>query len=290
MTLKNNIKRFAKLILTKRPIHMTANIVQLTPSELLKGRWALITGGSSGIGFAIAKAMLNAGASVIITGRNETKLKNAYDTLLGSVEDKKRIVYEVMNNTDIDLYPSHLQSIKKKMREGEISILVNNAGILGGQFGTASHEDFDNIINTNLKGTFFLSQMIGHNMKDNHIKGNILNIGSSSSNRPAASAYTISKWGIRGLTLGMAKALIPHGIVVNAIAPGPTATPMLLSDDKQGIAHPNNPLGRFATPEEVANMAVLLTSGMGRTIVGDMIFMTGGAGILTFDDMNYSFE
>lgn len=170
-----------------------------------------------------------------------------------------------------------------------ISILVNNAGVLGGQFGKATEEEYNAVLDTNLRGAFFLSQIVARYMVDNHVEGNILNIGSSSSKRPAASAYTISKWGIRGLTLGMAKALIPHGIVVNGLAPGPTATPMLIKDQNRGIHNDVNPLGRFATPEEIANMAVILTSGLGRTIVGDMVFMTGGAGIITFDDMQYAF-
>jgi 3-oxoacyl-[acyl-carrier protein] reductase len=126
-------------------------------------------------------------------------------------------------------------------------------------------------------------------MKENKITGNILNIISSSGLRPAASAYTLSKWGVRGLTLGLAKSLIPYDIVVNGLAPGPTATPMLMKDGSEEIGHTSNPLGRYAMPEEIANMAVVLTSGMGRTVVGDIVYMTGGAGIITFDDMDYKF-
>lgn len=95
--------------------------------------------------------------------------------------------------------------------------------------------------------------------------------------------------GIRGLTLGLAKSLAPYGITVNGIAPGPTATPMLLEDSQSNITNNSNPIGRYVLPEEIANMAVVLVSSMGRTIVGDMIYMTGGAGIITYDDINYSF-
>ena len=126
-------------------------------------------------------------------------------------------------------------------------------------------------------------------MKDNHVEGNILNIASSSALRPAISAYTLSKWGIRGLTLGLAKALSPYGITVNGLAPGPTATPMLLGDDTENITNNGNPIGRYALPEEIANMAVILTSTMGKTIVGDIVYMTGGAGLITYEDMDYSF-
>ena len=78
------------------------------------------------------------------------------------------------------------------------------------------------------KGVFFLSQMLGKYFVTNNIKGNILNIASASCIRPADSAYTVSKWGIRGLTLGLAKTLAKYGITVNGIAPGPTATPMMI--------------------------------------------------------------
>ena len=130
--------------------------------------------------------------------------------------------------------------------------------------------------------------MIGKYMKENQIKGNILNIASSSSLRPAISAYTLSKWGIRGLTMGLAKALAPYGITVNGIAPGPTATPMLRSYGNN-ITNNNIPLGRFVMPEEIANMAVFLVSGLGRSVIGDIVYMTGGAGVITYEDMGYNF-
>jgi len=125
-------------------------------------------------------------------------------------------------------------------------------------------------------------------VKDNKIKGNILNIVSSSSLRPALTPYTISKWGMRSFTLGLAKVLIPYGIVVNALAPGPTATEMLIKDGYDGIENQANPSGRFATASEVANMAVILVSSIGRMIVGDTIYMTGGAGLFTYDDIKYN--
>lgn len=293
MTIKQLIKRSLKILFAKRPVYVTAQITQLGQSELLKGRGALITGGTSGIGYAIADAMLNAGASVVITGRSEERLKMAVEKLSAVSLDRKNRVYGMqMDNSNTQSFKPSFESIEKQNQNSgiSISILVNNAGVQGAQFGTALEEEYDAVLDTNLKGAFFLSQIVAHYMKNNQIQGNILNIGSSSSVRPASSAYTISKWGIRGITLGMAKSLIPYGIVVNGIAPGPTATPMLGKQDNDNIFHSTSPLGRYATAEEIANMAVLLTSGIGRTIVGDMIFMTGGAGILTYDDMPYPFE
>lgn len=173
---------------------------------------------------------------------------------------------------------------------GRIDILVNNAGVLGGYISNSTESEYDAVLDTNLKGVFFLSKEIGHYFKDNNIKGNILNIASSSSLLPAASAYTISKWGIRGLTLGLAKVLAPYDITVNGIAPGQTATPMLRSTKNlNNIAAPKTPIGRFALPEEIANMAVIMVSDMGRLIMGDIVYMTGGVGNLTNEDLTWWF-
>lgn len=288
MSVKKYVKRVGRYLLKGLPVnHITTNIVTIAPNELLKGRKALITGGTSGIGYAIASAFLRSGASVTITGRTEHRLNDSTKKLTEeNPSAKDRISFVVMNNKEVGSFKTLFDShpILK-----ETDILVNNAGVLGGDISIATEEDYDSILDTNLKGTFFLSQLVARNMKERGIKGNILNIASSSSLRPATSAYTISKWGIRGLTLGLAKVLAPYGITVNGLAPGPTATPMLIKDKITEITHDDLPVGRYAMPEEIANMAVILTSGMGRMIVGDIVYMTGGAGIVTFEDMKYSF-
>lgn len=288
MGLKTYIKRVGRYLLTGLPVqHITANVVSIAPNELLKGKTALITGSTSGIGYAIANAFLSSGASIIMTGRDKQRLEMTRKKLIASFPDKEEdISCLVIDNRDVasfeDIFVRH-QELQK------IDILVNNAGIQGGDIASTNEKEYDNILETNLKGPFFLSQLVARNMKANHIKGNILNIASSSSLRPANSAYNISKWGIRGFTLGLAKTLIPYGITVNGIAPGPTATPMLMKNNIKDIAHERLPIGRYAMPEEIANMAVFLTSEMGRMIVGDIIYMTGGAGVITFDDVKYSF-
>ena len=267
--------------------HITTNIVTIAPNELLKGRKALITGGTSGIGYAIASAFLRSGASVTITGRTEHKLDDSIKKLAEeNPSAKDRISFVVMDNKEVGSFKTLFDShpILK-----ETDILVNNAGVLGGDISIATEEYYDSILDTNLKGTFFLSQLVARNMKERGIRGNILNIASSSSLRPATSAYTISKWGIRGLTLGLAKVLAPYGITVNGLAPGPTATPMLIKGEITEITHDDLPVGRYAMPEEIANMAVVLTSGMGRMVIGDIVYMTGGAGLITLDDTYYQF-
>ena len=171
----------------------------------------------------------------------------------------------------------------------EIDILVNNAGVNYKGMPDAVEDEYDKVMDTNLKGAFFLSQLFGKYFVSNNIKGNILNIASASSLRPANSAYILSKWGLRGLTMGLAKSLGAHGITVNGIAPGPTATPMVLDHEADNMSLDRIPLGRYIMPEEIANMAVFLVSEMGRSILGDIVYMTGGAGLLTYDDVSYSF-
>lgn len=289
MSIKQCLKRGLRFVFKGTPIiHTTANVVTLAPNELLNGRVALITGGTSGIGFYIAKAYLNSGATVIITGRNETRIKQACDMLRSSIRDAEKVNGYVLDNTCVESFEPAIQKITAQWGL-KIDILVNNAGVLGGDISNVNEERYDVIMNTNLKGAFFLSQAIGRYMKLQNISGNILNIASSSSFRPASSAYTMSKWGLRGLTLGLAKSFSPYGIVVNGVAPGPTATPMLMKNKKDDLTFERNPLGRFALPEEIANMAVFLVSDMGRMIVGDIVCMTGGAGLITFDDVNYNF-
>lgn len=290
MGLKQYIKRGVKFILHGVPERKVyAQVSYLAPSEMLKGRTALVTGGTSGIGYEVAKAYINAGARVVITGRNEEKVKKACEFIDKEVSRKGNIFGIVINNTDVKSMPSKLQDIERVLGTGHIDILVNNAGVVGGEVKDCTEELYNTILDTNLKGTFFLSKLVARYWVDNQIEGNILMMGSSSSLRPATSAYTLTKNALYGFTKGLAKVLAPHGITVNGLAPGPTATPMTMPNGvRDEISFPN-PLGRFVMPGEIANMAVFLVSNMGRSIIGDMVFMTGGSGIVTFDDVKYSF-
>lgn len=260
--------------------------------KLLEGRTALITGGTSGIGLAMAEAFLHNGAVVFITGRRQERI----DVACASLKDKCKadgsasvnIFGLAMDNSHVETFPSCFDKIIEELEGRKLDILVNNAGIIkGGTFSAVTESDFDLTLTTNLKGTYFLSQLVSEYMKREKIQGNILNVASSSSLRPAISPYTLSKWGIRGLTMGLAKTLIPYGIVVNGIAPGPTATPLLLGEDTGHLEHEATPNGRYAAPEEIANMAVVLTSSLGRSIIGDIVYMTCGSGVITVDDVKY---
>lgn len=263
-------------------------IIPCLEGHFLDNRCAFITGGSSGIGYSIAEAFLKNGATVIITGRDSDKLKQAKINLISSCKcDENRIFIDRLDISDIkSLEKSFLSIIKKAGKK--VDIFVNNAGINGDSvFPNTLESEYDKVLDTNLKGMYFMSQAIVNYMIANKIKGNILNVTSSSALRPAISPYILSKWGERGLTLGMAKKYLPYGIIVNGIAPGSTATSMIKKSDLNELNCDYTPTKRYIAPEEVANIATILVSDMGKMIVGDTIYITGGAGIITYDDMKY---
>ncbi|HHD7875631.1 SDR family NAD(P)-dependent oxidoreductase [Enterococcus faecium] len=277
--IKNIVKKLKSLFHTSK---IVPAFIETSQDKSLEGRTALVSGGSSGIGFEISRAFLQAGAEVIICGRNPQKLKKSLQELevFGNV---RAIELDIADITAMENTVSELLKNDKI----HIDILVNSAGTNSSEkFGSITEKMYDQVLNTNVKGILFLSQIIANYMKDNHIKGNILNITSTGSFRPADTAYRISKWGLRGLTLGMAKSLIKDDIVVNGIAPGPTATSML-SASNEDISWVRNPSGRMVTVEEVAELAKYMVSGKGRMLVGEIVCLSGGAGVLTFDDVDY---
>lgn len=278
-TKKKLLRKFKKVV----PVY-----VPVLQGEFLKGRCAIVTGGTKGIGYEMAKSFLGNGAKVCITSRSLKSVNVAVEKLVAETKAEGKIFGVVLNNLEVSTFQDVFDECVRKL--GMIDILVNNAGINNGQpYGKITQENYDNTLNTNLRGAFMLSQIVATYMKDNKIEGNILNICSSSSLRPAITPYTLSKWGLRGLTEGLAKTLAPYGIIVNGLAPGPTATEMLIKDGYDGIERERSPLGRFATAVEIANMAVICVSDMAKMTTGDIIYMTGGGGTFTYDDINYNF-
>lgn len=270
--------------------------IPVCSGELLQGRRALVTGGTKGIGFAIAQAFAKEGARVVITSRTaESAAAAARGLNACTVAPTPSCEAGMVCGIAFD--GRDVRSVKEKWAEAEaaaggpIDILVNNAGVnIHKGLWDFTEEDFDQILSLNLKGSFFLAREAARNMLLQKTKGNILNVCSSSSLRPAVSPYTLSKWGMRALTLGLAKTLVSHGIVVNGVAPGPTHTPLHVPDGYDGLEEPANPTGRMADAQEIAAAAVYLVSDFARMVIGDVLYVTGGAGVITFDDVNYSLQ
>ena len=209
---------------------------------------------------------------MIITGTNVEKLKSCVEKL-GD------------NAKGIQLNLNDLSDLDKKVGEavgcyGKIDILVNSAGVHSVKsmtdFFNTTQEEFDKIMQVNLKGTYFVSQKIAMYFVENKIKGHILNISSSTGGEPGWSAYRISKQAI--LTLGLAQKLSPYGIIVNGIAPGSTATNLLNYKEGDSIATGDNVIGRMVMPDEIASYAKMLVSELGNMVVGETIYISGGRG------------
>ena len=182
----------------------------------------------AGIGYSIAESFIKNGAGVIITGRNLHKLEEAKKRLMKScLCESEKIQIGILDISKIDILNEKFNEIIEKTNF-KIDIFVNNAGVNCGEyFPETKEEDYDRVLDTNLKGSYFASQIFIKYMISNNIKGNLLNVTSSSALRPAISPYILSKWGERSLTLGLAKKYLPYGITINGIAPGNTATDMI---------------------------------------------------------------
>jgi len=272
-SLKGAIVTGTKNVLLSKLVRKQPIIVKDIDSNLLQGKHALITGGNSGIGYAIAKKMLESGATVTIIGRNKEKTEKAAKELGCSCLIE-----------DLSATQQLISDISDYLKDNNVDILVNSAGVLDKEPWLAkTPEGFDKVMNTNLKAIYFLCQTLANDMIKKGIKGHILNISSSSSQRPSWGPYQLSKRALNGLTLGFAQRLAPNGIIVNGIAPGVTATPMMNSVlEDNNLSYPN-PLRRASAPEEIANLAIFLTSDLGNSVVGDTVMMTGGSGNLSFD-------
>ena len=263
------IKNFLICLKTgSKPIQVSVS--QIVYEKLFEEKHILVTGGTSGIGLEIAKKFLSLGAKVTITGRNIDKL-NAI---------KKEIQNESLFVTEWDISSTNI--IDEKVDEtiekmGKIDILINNSGIYApNNFFNTDEKLFDEIMNTNLKGLFFTSKKIAEYFIKNSIKGKIINISSVRSIQGGAEPYGISKWGVRGLTQGLARDLAKYGIVVNAVAPGITATGI------NGISIQNNAFtsssldNRVAIPQEIAEIVIFLSSSASNHIIGQTIVCDGG--------------
>lgn len=272
--LKKILKKIANYFIKREtiPIYKPLNC-----NSLLQNKIVMITGGTGGIGSAIAKNVIDCGGKVIICAKNEKKMNDVINQL---GENAKGFKIDLSNVENIN---NDVINAVKLFPENRIDILVNSAGIHGdNNFFNETVENFQNVIDINLKATYFISQTVAKIMIENNIKGHILNVSSSSALRPASTPYQISKWAINGLTKGLADILLPYGIVVNAIAPGPTSTPMVRDTNDTNLYYENQPSHRYATTEEIANLAIFMISDLGNMIIGDTFYITGGSGTISY--------
>jgi len=251
----------------------------MTPTFRLDGSRALVTGGSRGMGFAIARAYAEAGADVILAARSEADLHAAAERLAPT---GRRIGVEVIDLARVDAVAPRFEDMLE--RHGPIDILVNCAAVASrGRAIDMPVQEFEATLRLDLSSPFALSQAFAKARVERGEGGRIVNVASVASLlavRTPSTAYASAKAGMLLMTKQMAYEFARHGILVNAIAPGYVATDMskAFRANAQGEAwrQARVPLERWGEPEDVAGAALLFASPAGSFITGSVLTVDGG--------------
>lgn len=240
----------------------------------LKDKVAMITGGGSGIGKATALQFAKEGANVAVCDINEETAKTVAEECKSAGSEAEAFKLDVSNKQNVDEIVKAIIS-----RFGKLDILVNNAGITKDAFAIKMSEDqWDDVLNVNLKGTFFCCQAVIPIMKEQNY-GRIVNTSSIGIlGNLGQTNYAASKMGVIGLTRTLALECARNNITVNCISPGATKTPMTskIPEDIAKQFEAKIPFKRFAEPEEIATAHVFFASDDAAYITGQMLFVAGG--------------
>ena len=274
MRLISTAKRILDLL---KRTYVNVTIAQIVHGQILKDKHIVITGGSRGLGLAMAKKFISEGAIVLITGHNQDNLNKAMADIASN-----RLHTVLFDSNDIDGIPAFMTSCFDKF--GTVDALVSNAGISLHETGITevTPNGFDKPIATNLKSHYFMSKSyIEQKIKEYGQPGNLLFITSKDGYVCGEIPYPLTKAAINSLVGGLSAHYYRKGIRVNAIAPGVTITDMTSSYAKKadGNMSAENYAGRHFLPEEVAEVAAFLLSDASKCISGQIIFTDGGSHI-----------
>jgi 3-oxoacyl-[acyl-carrier protein] reductase len=243
---------------------------------MLEGKVALVTGGSRGIGRAIAISLAEAGANVVVNYAGNEAAAAEVAAHIESMGRKALVIKANVGNS------SEVDAMVKQTLEvfGQLDILVNNAGITRDNLIMRMKDDeFDEVINTNLKGVFNCVRSVTRTMMKQR-SGRIINISSvvGTMGNPGQANYVAAKAGVIGLTKSAARELASRGITVNAIAPGFITTDMTdkLSDEMKAQLLLQIPLARFGQPDDIAKTVLFLASNEASYMTGQTLHIDGG--------------
>lgn len=241
-------------------------------------RKALVTGASRGIGYAIAKKLVQNGDAVVITGRKKETLERA------AAELGKNVFPMVWDASEFDKAEEKIREAAEML--GGLDIVINNAGIFARRSEwdkrsllQTTAKEWQEVIDVNASAVFFTMQASVNYMLKNAVKGNILNITSVAGEEPVFGAYGGSKILATGLTRGWGKMFAADGITINGIAPGPVATEMNNWHEGDSMKHDRIPYGRFASIDEVTALAMYLLEEKAKMICGETVIIDGAYSI-----------
>lgn len=251
----------------------------------LKDKVGIVTGANKGIGLACAEEFVKEGAKVVMAGRTEELGRKAAERIRANGGEAVFVATDVSKKADVDAL---VQAAVDEF--GGVDIMVSNAGVNNkADFLDVTEEDWDRVINTNLKGVFLCGQAAARQMVKQGRGGAIINMSSVMAvlGLKVQVAYSASKGGINQLTKVMALNLIEHGIRVNAIGPGAVNTELMkrVGDNKEMMDQilRRTPIGRVAECEEIGRVAVFLACDDSSFIMGQTIYPDGGRMIQSFD-------
>lgn len=248
----------------------------------LKGKIAIVTGAGSGIGRAIALKFAEHGADVVIVyGHNDVNAQQTAEMVEGLGRKGLVIKADVVNPEAVSAMADEVVA-----KWGSIDVLVNNAGIFRqSPLLEMSEQDWDDVLDVDLKGPFLCTQAVAKHMKEAGKGGKVINIGSVDGTGIALgiSNYAVAKMGLIQLTRAAALELAPYGINVNIVSPGSISTGMAMMEEGSPeyeqymeLVKKEIPLGRMGRGEEVANLVLFLASAEGDYITGAEIVIDGG--------------
>ena len=242
----------------------------------LQGRVALVTGGSRGIGAAVAQALASAGAALAVCARNGEAAAATAAAIVGQGGQAFGAAADVSRAADAERVVAACVE-----RFGRLDILVNNAGITrDGLVLRMKDEDWSDVLAVNLNGAFYCARAALRPILKQKQSGRVINVGSvvGSTGNPGQANYVASKAGLVGLTKALSKEVASRGVTVNAVAPGFIETDMTagLPDAAKDAYRAQIPLGRFGTAAEVAAVVAFLASDAAAYITGQVIHVNGG--------------